>query len=111
MILSEVIYESRLGGYELRYTCHGCGKVVPDNRYVHCPYCGVMYVKYGHPEKLDLDKGDICGLIALAITNNGLGEKGIEFINKGKYHRYEGPGTSGELHAGWKKTAEKGGAE
>lgn len=110
MILAEVEYERPYGGYKLRYTCHSCGKVVPDNRFVHCPYCGVEFVKYGHPEHLDLNQGDICGLIALAIISGGFGEKGVEFINKGKYQRYEGPGTMGEMYAGWKKPAEKGGA-
>lgn len=106
MILSEVTYESN-ARYELRYTCHSCGREIPDNRFEHCPYCGVKFEKSGHPEKLDLDEGDICGLIAIAITNGGFNESGRHYMNDGKSYKVEGPGGLGMVWASWKKKTQE----
>jgi len=123
MILSEVKYDSN-GRYELHYVCHSCGRAIPNNRFEYCPHCGVKFVKSGRPEKLELDEGDICGLIAIAITNGGFNESGRHYMNDGKHYEVEGPGGMGMLWAAWKKETqektwkereakakEKGGAE
>ena len=102
MILSEVKYDHNRE-YELRYSCHSCGRIIPDNRFEFCPYCGVKLVKSGHPEKLKLDEGDICGLIALAITNGGFNESGRSYMIDGKSYKVEGPGHCGEIWASWRK--------
>jgi len=106
MIVSEVTYNTN-HKYEVKYICHSCGNEIRDNRYVYCPHCGVKFEKSGHPERLDLDEGYICGLIALAIVNGGFCENGQAFINKGKYLREEGPFGVGEVWAGWRKPAEE----
>lgn len=102
MILSEVKYDS-VGRYELTYICHSCEKEIPDNRFEHCPYCGVKLIKKGRPEKLELDEGDICALIAIAITNGGFGESGLNFMQDGKAISYEGPGKMGMVWATWSR--------
>lgn len=103
MILSEVTYESN-AGYELRYICHSCEKTIPNNRFEFCPFCGVKLNKTGRPEKLELNEGDICGLIAITITNGGFEEKGLSYMSDGKNYKIEGPGCFGEVWASWKKT-------
>ena len=121
MILSEVTYGSN-AEYEVHYVCHGCGRAIPDNSFEYCPHCGVKFVKSGHPEKLELDEGDICGLIAIAITNGGFGESGRNFMQDGKAFSYENPETRcGMVWASWsrkrqnqaqkEREKQKGGAE
>ncbi len=102
MILSKVKYNSN-DGYELVYTCHGCGKEIPDNRFLYCPHCGVKFLKDGRPEKLKLDEGDICGLIALAIVHGGFERAGREGMKDGKFYKVEGPGRCGMVWAAWSK--------
>lgn len=119
MILSEVKYDHN-GRYELRYSCHSCRGLIPDNRFKYCPNCGVKLVKDGHPESLTLDEGDICGLIAIAITNGGFNKSGINYMKDGKHYSVEGPGNCGMVWASWNKETQvaamlkrekKGGAE
>ena len=103
MILSKVTYDSN-ARYELVYICHNCEKEIPDNRFEHCPYCGVKLIKEGHPEKMELDESDICGLIAIAITNGGFGESGRNFMQDGKAISYEDPGKRyGMVWASWSR--------
>lgn len=103
MILSEVKYDSNCR-YSLAYICHSCEKEIPDNRFEHCPYCGVKLIKKGCPEKIELDEGDICGLIAIAITNGGFGESGRNFMQDGKAFSYENPETRcGMIWASWSR--------
>lgn len=103
MILSEVIYDDN-DRYIPVYTCHNCEKKIPDNRFEHCPYCGVKLIKEGRPEKIELDVDDICGLIAIAITNGGFGESGRNFMQDGKVMSYENPETKiGMFWASWSR--------
>ena len=102
MILSKVTFDSNRG-YEVFYSCHSCGKGIQDNRFEYCPSCGVKFVKCGHPEKLALDEGDICGLIAIAITNGGFNDSGLKFMQDGKRYKVEGPGHMGMVWASWEK--------
>ena len=73
----------------------------------NCPHCGVKFVKRGSPEKLELDEGDICGLIAIAITNGGFAEAGRRYMNDGKHYQVEGPGGMGMVWAAWKKETQE----
>lgn len=103
MILSEVTYDSN-ARYGLVYICHSCEKKIPDNRFEYCPYCGAKLIKEGRPEKMELDEGDICGLIAIAITNGGFGESGRNFMQDGKSISYEDPGKRfGMVFASWSR--------
>lgn len=103
MILSEVSYDSN-GNYRPTYICHSCEKEIPDNRYEYCPYCGVKLIKKGCPGKIELDEGDICGLIAIAITNGGFGESGRNFMQDGKAISYEDPAMRfGMTWASWSR--------
>ena len=102
MILSKVKFDSN-SGYEVFYSCHVCGKAIPDNRFEYCPSCGVKFVKIGRPGKLELDEGDICGLIAFAIQTGGFNEDWSKFRNAGKYYKVEGPGRMGMVWASWEK--------
>ena len=107
MILSEVTYDSNTS-YGLTYICHSCEKEILNNRFEYCPHCGAKLIKEGRPEKLELDEGDICGLIAITITNGGFKESGRHYMNDGKHYRVEGPGSMGMVWAAWnKKTQEK----
>jgi len=103
MILSEVKYDS-VGRYGLTYICHSCEKEILDNRFEYCPYCGVKLIKKGRPEKIELDEGDICGLIAIAITIGGFGESGRNFMQDGKVISYKNPETRcGMIWASWSR--------
>ena len=103
MILSEVKYDS-IGRYELVYICHSCEKEIPNNRFEYCPYCGVKFIKKSCPEMIELDEGDICGLIAIAITNGAFGESGRNFMQDGKVISYEDPGKRyGMIWASWSR--------
>ena len=121
MILTKVTYDSNVR-YELTYICHNCEKEIPDNRFEYCPYCGVKLIKDGRPENLELDESDICGLIALAITNGGFEKSGREFMQHGKTIEYEFPENhGGMMWASWsrkrqnqmqkEREKQKGGAE
>lgn len=103
MILSEVKYDSG-AGYTPVYICHNCEKEIPNNRFEYCPYCGVKLIKEGCPGKIEPDEGDICGLIAVAITNGGFGESGRNFMQDGKVISYEDPGKRyGMIWASWSR--------
>lgn len=102
MNLWEVEYDSN-NGYSVVYACRSCGRKIQDNRFEFCPHCGVKLLKDGKPELLRLDEGDICGLIAFAITNGGFKESGLNYMRDGKHYKVEGPGRMGMVWAAWKK--------
>ena len=106
MILSKVTFDSN-NRYEPTYFCHSCGKHIQDNRFEYCPSCGVKFIKIGRPEKLELDVGDICGIIAFAIQMGGFNETWTQFRNDGKYYKVERPGNMGMVWAAWKKETQE----
>lgn len=89
-----------LGRYEIAYVCRECGKPV-KGAWKFCPNCSRQLVKDGRPDVINLDDGQICGLIALGIKNGAFLKNGLDFINKGANVAYEGPGHMGMMWADW----------
>lgn len=113
MILNEVKYDNGRG-YELTYLCQACEKEIGGVGYGYCPYCGAKLDNDGQPGHLELDEGDICGLIALAVANGGFKPSGIKYIKDGASCAYEYENGSGMIFASWSRKRQmqtRGGAE
>ena len=113
MILSKVEYDNG-HGYALTYCCQSCEKEIQSVGYDFCPHCGAKLEKDGQPGHIDPNDGEICGLIALAVTNGGFKVNGKKFIQDGASCTYEHPSGLGMTFASWsrKRMMEKrGGAK